>query len=557
MEPMGDYDENGWAHIHHAANRGFPKSLERFVHADPDQLELRTSDELGSTPFLIAITSGNLESITCLINLGAKIGTINNHNHGAVEICASKQFIELLEYFIGKNYDDLPVWKNLFRFLSSETEEEAEPAGICLRTLTSKSSEGAINPHWEEVYKCGGVPTIVKVAKSTLNDESKVPAFQVLLNIMEMPEVKEQVFSTGGIPAFVRLLKSESSLTVQLSAQILKELAKVKEYADNMVQNNAIPSLLKVMQTLHGNEVLVEAVDAMGNIAEASAQHQSAIGQLPGSLQSLIALYKDQKDKNLLYSLNRTVGKIAKQNQSNQNSLVDLGAAVYVVVLCRTRNRELQLSSVEAIHRLAEDNPKTQRVILSERAQDHLMQLLKRTRAEALQEKTAMALWALAGDNLDEQRMMAEKMEVSVLIEFVNSLSENLHFIGSEGLGVLAQGPLNSQTEIANANGIHPLARLLRSDKEYIVLSIIRTLRHLCVGVGYVPHKRNQSAISQSRGIKFLIALMVHSKDQMIQVESAVTLGCVSLGIYFNCFLGFLIEIFIKCVVFQNIQYLY
>lgn len=228
--------------------------------------------------------------------------------------------------------------------------------------------------------------------------------------------------------------------------------------------------------------------------------------------------------------MNKTVAKVAYQHQNNQNSLVDLGAAVYVVILCRTRNRELQLSSVEAIHRLAEDNPKTQRVILSERAQDHLMQLLKRTRAEALQEKTAMALWALAGDNLDEQRKMAEKMEVSLLIEFVNSLSENLHYIGSEGLGVLAQGPLNCQTEIANANGIHPLVRLLRSDKEYIVLSIIRTLRHLCVGVGYVPHKRNQNTISQSRGIKFLIALMVHSKDEMIQVESAVTLGCVSLG---------------------------
>lgn len=530
MEPMGDFDENGWAHIHHAANRGFPKSLERFVHADPDQLELKTNDDLGSTPFLIAVASGNLESITCLIGLGAKINTINNHNHGAVEICATRQYIELLEYFIEKNFEQLPVWKNLLRFLSSESEEEAEPAGICLRTLTLKSQEGEINPHWEPVYKNGGVPTIVKVAKSTLNDDSKVPAFQVLLNIMEKQEVKEQIFSTGGIPAFIKLLKSQSSLTVQLSAQILKELAKLKEYADNMVQNQALPALLKVIQGSHENEVLIEVVEALGNIAEASTQHQSAIGQLPSCLQSLVNLYFDQKDKGLLFALNKAVAKIAKHDTNNQNTLVDLGVAKHVVVLCKTRNRELQLSSVEAIHRLAEDNPKAQRVILSERAQDQLMQLLKRTRAESLQEKTAMALWALAGDNLDEQRKMAEKMEVSLFIEFVNSLSENLHLIGSEGLGVLAQGPLNCQTEIANANGIHPLVRLLKSDKEEIVLSIIRTLRYLCVGVGYVPHKRNQSTISHARGIKLLIALMVHSKDEMIQVESAVTLGCVSLG---------------------------
>ena len=60
MEAMGDFDENGWAHIHTTAFRGFIKSMERFVHADPEQLELRTTDEYGSTPFLIAVTSGSL-----------------------------------------------------------------------------------------------------------------------------------------------------------------------------------------------------------------------------------------------------------------------------------------------------------------------------------------------------------------------------------------------------------------------------------------------------------------------------------------------------------------
>lgn len=527
---MGDFDEHGWAHIHHAADRGFPKSLERFVHADPDQLELRTTDSLGSTPFLIAVASGILDSINCLITLGAKVNAINNQNHGAVEICAMKNYINILEHFIKLNNDQLPVWKNLLRFMSSEVEEEAIAAGNCLETLSHETDEGEINPHWEALYKSGCVPTIVKVSKSTVADEAKDPALSVLLNILEKHEVKEQVFSSGGIPAFVKLLKSNQCQTVRLAAKILKELATIKEYADNMVQNNVLAGLLKVMQSIPDIEALVETVDALGNIAEASPQHQVAIGQLPGCLQSLVALYKDQKDKGLLFSLNKTVGKLANKNQNNQNIIAELGAASYVVILCRTKNKDLQLSSVEAIHKLAEDNGKTQRVILNERAQDHLMQLLKKTRAEALLEKTAMALWALAGDSLDEQRKMAEKMEVNLLIEFINSLSEDLHLIGSEGLGVLAQGPLNCQTEIANANGIHPLVRRLKSDKEEIVLSIIRTLRYMCVGVGYVPHKRNQTTIMQSRGIKFLIALMVHSKDEMIQVESAVTLGCVSLG---------------------------
>lgn len=163
------------------------------------------------------------------------------------------------------------------------------------------------------------------------------------------------------------------------------------------------------------------------------------------------------------------------------------------------------------------------------------MQLLKRSRQADIQEQTAAALWALAGDDSEERRSMAGLIGVHQLIEFFSSPSEDLDYIGSEGLGVLAQGPRNQQTAIAKANGVHPLVRLLRSKKEYILLSAIRTLRHLCVGVGYVPHPMNQQMIAGSRGIKFLVALMVHSQNEIIQVEAAHTLACVALGESYLC----------------------
>lgn len=94
---------------------------------------------------------------------------------------------------------------------------------------------------------------------------------------------------------------------------------------------------------------------------------------------------------------------------------------------------------MEAIHRLAANNPHVQHDVLELGAERLLMQLLKKRNAESLQEKTAMALWALAGDDINEKREMANGIGVQTLIEFVNSMSENLHLIGSEGLGVLAQ----------------------------------------------------------------------------------------------------------------------
>jgi len=52
----------------------------------------------------------------------------------------------------------------------------------------------------------------------------------------------------------------------------------------------------------------------------------------------------------------------------------------------------------------------------------------------------------------------------------------------------------------------------------------------LISATGYVTCAQNQALIAHHRGLKFLVALMAHSRAEMIQVESAVTLGAIALG---------------------------
>ena len=532
---MNEVDENGWGHIHHAAARGFVKSIERFVKAADDQLELETQDDLRSTPLLLASTSGSLDGVKSLVELGAKVSAINSQNHGVVEICALKQYIHLLEYFIDLDHERLPVWKNILKFIGSDIDEESENSGKCLRVLTQRTPEG-LNPNLQAVFNNGGVPVYVKVIKSSIGDEAKVQTFLCLLNIIENEDVKEQYASTGGIPATIKHLKSSHHYVVQLAAQMLKEVVRSPnmKFADQVVQNGAIPALVNAVQTIHEPEVLVQVVDALGNIAESCEAHQNTVGSTSGSLVSLVTLYDNCMHKNLLMSLTLSLSKIARNNITNQNEIVNEGGSAPIIMLTKVKYRDLQLAAVEGIRTLAENNPDTQKIMLEEGAVNPLLQLLQKGRGQNIQERTAKSIWALAGDDNDERRNMATMMGYQLLIEFLNSLSEDLHFIGSEGTGVLAQGPLSKQDAIADANGVHPLVRLLGSDKEYIVLSVIRTLQYLCVGVGYVPHHKNQHTVAQSKGIKLLVALMVHSRDELIQVEAALALGCVSLGAYNN-----------------------
>ena len=526
---MNELDENGWAHVHHGAFRGYLKSLEKFVKTSEEQLELETEDELHSTPLLLSVMSGNLETVKFMVELGGNVAAINSQNHGVVELCAFKQFIEILQYFIDLDHEKVPVWKRLIKFQASDLDAEAEAAAKCLRVLTQRSNE-ALHPQWKAAYDDGIIPSVNKVIKGGASDEAKIETIWVLLNMIERDEVKDQYLASGGLAATVKHLKSTNNMIIMLAARSIKELCTVARYSDAAAQAGAIPALTKVLQTNHDPEVLVEAVDALGNIAAGKDTHQSAIGQNPGALASIIALFEDCTNKALLMGLTRAVAKIARLHEYNQNTFINEGVAPAVITLTRVKNKDLQLNAVVAIHGLAEGNPNSQKYILEAGVVMPLMQLLKKSRQPNLQEKTAEALWALAGDNSEERRSMASMMGVGLLIEFLTSLTENLHYIGSEGLGVLAQGPLSKQTAIAHANGVHPLVRLLRADKEHIVLSVIRTIRHLCVGVGYVPHAQNQNTIAQSRGIKFLVAMMAHSKNELIQVEAAHSLGCLALG---------------------------
>ena len=473
--------------------------------------------------------SGNLETVKCLTDLGADVGAINSHNNGIVELCAFKHYIDILNFFIAENNRKLPVWRNLIKFFASDMDEESQAAGKTLRTLTQRTEEG-INPNWEPAFNNGIVPTAAKVIKGTIGDGAKIQCFHVLLNLIEELKVKEQFMSAGGMAALVKHLKVQNHMVITLAATCIKEICVVKEYAESAAQHGAIGALAKVTQTIHDPEVLVETVLALCRIPQCKTEFQTTIGKTPDAISSLSGLFENCTHKPLLMALTEAVSTIAHLHVENQNSYVKVGVAPHIITLTRVKNKDVQLNAVDALYNLAENNRHTQKAILEEGCLNPLMNLLKKSRQPNLQEKTARALWALAGDDADERRIMANLIGVQLLIDFLASNSEHLHFIGSDGLGVLAQGPLNKQTAISNANGVHPLVRLLKSDKERIVLSVIRTLRYLCVGVGYVPHTQNQATLAQSRGIKFLVAMMVHSSNELIQVEAAHTLGCVALG---------------------------
>ena len=77
------------------------------------------------------------------------------------------------------------------------------------------------------------------------------------------------------------------------------------------------------------------------------------------------------------------------------------------------------------------------------------------------EERTAGALWAMAGKNIEERLIMAERMSVMLMVDFVNSVSPLLNLIGADGLYALACGPLGQHDNITFAAGMPALIYLV------------------------------------------------------------------------------------------------
>ena len=526
---MDEFDENGWAHVHHAAYNGYYKSVNRFIKSREDQLELETQDGQQLTPLLLACMNGHVETVQLLVEgLHANLKAKDRHLFGAVELAASRNHINVLEYLLKLNSPDLEVWKNLIRGLSQSELETS-----CARALVELTKEDNAD-HLESFLKAGGVQAIVGLLKNSLSsEESKIFALSVLLNLVRDEAGKEHLTKSRAVPPIILQLNDTTRDLYLPATRLLEALAYCEENKEAIVSNGGVDSLVRLLQFSDDEEVVETALSTIRVLSSSNSEIQTSVGSNKDIWKSLIGLLAAVKNKHVLATVAKTVSSVVKGHTANQNAFVAENGVQPLMELMHMRSRECQFAAVQGIHALVEGNEDNQSIVTEHGCVMMLMRLLKRSRAADLRRLTAGALWAIAGEKNAQRRSIGAEIGVNLLIEFLSeNLPESLHFIGSEALGVLARGVRNKRGEIAKANGVMPLVRLLgkANTPAYIILSVLRTLRALCLCLGFRPHTQNQEAVTKEGGLKFLIRYMVQARQDVIKVEAAYTLACVCLS---------------------------
>ena len=213
------FDSQGWVSAHYAAYFNHVDCLLHLIHHEPKLLELRSKDELESTPILLAASSGALDAVKCLIEQGVQYTSTDKEGNGAVHLAALHFHTNTLEYFISWDNNDVPVWDLLVGMLKSDDIKRKHSAVRCLEVLSL-----AAENNWKSILYAGGVPALVDLLRLD-NVELQSLAASVLCNIGSHTEVRAEVSKADAIPVVVSLLGSPVPMIHSRAAVILGDLA--------------------------------------------------------------------------------------------------------------------------------------------------------------------------------------------------------------------------------------------------------------------------------------------------------------------------------------------
>ncbi|XP_053575185.1 ankyrin and armadillo repeat-containing protein [Bombina bombina] len=491
LDEMEELDDNGWAPIHHGAYKNHVSLVERLLESsEPEELETVTADSLQNTPLLLAASSGSQEMVNLLVKHGANIAYVNRQNHGVVEICAIYRHIDLLEYFISLDNKDIDVYKRLVTLLDSDSKDDILISCSVIYNLTNQQVS-VTQSHVENFANEKLISGMISVLRKNIEDEAKISALDVIKCLLENENVnKRHTLENNDVEVLISLVSQGSSQILTGLMETICELVSEKSFAEVHCVN-IIPAFLKVFSNFENSDkeyILLPAFRAIGLMATNSSVAKEAIGKQSGLISSLVKLFKESQPKSVIIAWSDAIGRIAENHLSNQNLFVNENVGLHASEMLKLKQKDVQMSAAKTLYRGG----------------------LKKAPATCHGRTT--------------------RQTIPLLVEFIESASYKLNLIGARGLSVLVQGPYNLRNLVASANGAHHLVRLLRSHREDVVLSAIQAIGHICLGVGYIPHHRNQTAVANCRGLKFLIALLIHSQSEVIQVEAALAIAAAVLG---------------------------
>uniref|UniRef100_A0A8C3T4I8 Ankyrin and armadillo repeat containing n=1 Tax=Chelydra serpentina TaxID=8475 RepID=A0A8C3T4I8_CHESE len=514
-------DDRGWMAIHFAAFYDNISCITVLYRKDPDLLEAETTAEYHSTPLLLAATSGALDTLQYLFSLGASWKKTDSEGNNIINLAVLYFHTEILKHLIQLDNPDLPVWNTLVEMLQSDDSTRPEMAVRSLEVLCL-----AKDFYWKCILDAGAIPSLINLLKG---QQIKLACITsgVLSNISPHITISQALVEAGGISVLIELLGSGEPELQSRCAVILYDIAQFDNNQNVITELGGIPPLVNLLK-IKLQDLLVNVINCIRVLCIQNKLNQSTVKEHQG-IPALVEFLTSQSDVLQAVS-SAALAELARGNEMMQDAIANADAIGPLVELLRGRKVSVQVKGAMAIEALSDNNTCIQKQFLEKSATKYLLKLLKAFHL-TVKEQGAITLWALAGQTLKQQKSMAEQIGYNFIIDMLLSPSDKMQYVGGEAVIALSKDSKLHQNQICEGNGIGPLVRLLRSTKiaEGTLLSVIRALGTICIGVAHTNNPVSQENIVEEQALPVLVHLLKNRNSLQIKVEVAYSLACIVL----------------------------
>lgn len=583
-------DDHGLACIHHAAINGNASMLVLLVTSGCQQdLECSRNTASSLTPLHLAVRSGSLDTVACLLMLNSQLHCFDSNGWHPIHHAAHSNCQHIVGYLIRRD----PF------FLELQTKEAASETPLLLachcggldtiRTLLKLGADfGATNSSGDGIVHIAVSHNHINILQFLLKEE--IAAVDVWKTIVEMLEADpesgkpeaaarvldplskwtpnvtcEKMLQNGGLYPLARLLQEDIHLQI-LATQALKNISHHDNIKEALVADNAttIPDLVRLLSSSE-DRVLSRSCSVLCDLGLLDECQSEIVSQ--GAMEPLVKLlHFGSRDDIQLYAC-ALLGILAWQNKLNQSTVNESGGVEAIITLLKSElaciqacaantlcivmanHEENQLKALDknaendlvnllkskvitvhckaalAIEAMAENNPFCQSTLLSHPLCIALLIRLLKMVDREVKICGTSALWAIAGHSLGSKCHIAYRMGLEVLVDMVGLHCEQLEYICSEALHSLASEVGDNQVKIADVGGILPLVDILRAPSSD---RVCLSVIHTLAALTIKTALVPNVAIQTSiatSGITLLTNLLVSHRNELVRVEAACTLA--------------------------------
>ncbi len=446
------------------------------------------------------------------------------------------------------------VWKQLLQVFTNESEEISGSVGRTIEKLVeipAVKSEKEMN-YWRRNIKNlidNNLLNVLCKVFQQRHKETLISAFFITLNMIEyieqenLLELMKQFTKAGILQIWLGFLKTEANIDLDLICLCGKAFDRFSRTSEilkytfplvNDVTQLIYQGIFKVIQKVHNPIVLFSHLDFLTNLIKFGKPFNIQLSNLPTLVSALMPLYREcSYDPHFFRSILRLTVALSLDSNELQTQFVKEGLSSYLGNALKHGSSDLKELAIQCIEILSKTNVYVQKILAKDGILHTLLLLLQKSSTSQQKVLTANALWSLAGDDSTQRKQMATRIRVTTLVDFLQMKSQDLFYISCDALRVLFCKPQNvnvsTHQEFLDLHGTHSLVRILTHESEHIVLACIRCLQRLSVRAGLSAFKTAQDEIQKYGGITFLVALMIHAKQDVISAEAALALAYLAL----------------------------